>query len=142
MNTANRTKRRGGAAAAELALVLPVLMLIVVICVDFGRFAYHHIAVTNAARAGAEYATTTPYLSSGASAWQAAVQQTARDELYNQTGCTATNLTTSTTVTVESSGLRRVRVTASYASFQTIIPWPGVPSPVTLTSYSEMRVIR
>jgi Flp pilus assembly protein TadG len=137
-----RSGRRRGAAAAELALILPVLMLIVLICVDFGRFAYHQIAVNNAARAGAEYAIMNPYLSSGSTTWQAAVQSTAQAELANQTNCDPTDLTTTTTVTIESSGLRRVRVVASYSSFQTVVPWPGIPSSTTLTSSVEMWAIR
>jgi len=136
----NRT--RGGAAAAEFALVLPVLMTLVLACVDFGRFAYHHIAITNAARAGAEYGIMNPYVASGSSAWQSAIQTTARNELTNQTNCTPTNLTTTTTVTIESNGLRRVRVVASYSSFQTIVSWPGIPSSSVLTARVDVWMIR
>ena len=39
------TRRRRGAAAAELAILLPVLVTIVLGCVDFGRFVYNYIAV-------------------------------------------------------------------------------------------------
>jgi Flp pilus assembly protein TadG len=46
-------RRRRGAAAAELAMILPLMLILVLGCVDFGRFAYSYIAVTNAARAGA-----------------------------------------------------------------------------------------
>ena len=54
-------RHRRGAAAVELAMILPVLMTIVLGCVDFGRFAYNYIAVTNAARAGASYAIMNNY---------------------------------------------------------------------------------
>ncbi len=137
-----RQRRRRGAAAAELALALPALMLIVLICVDFGRFAYHQIAINNSARAGAEYAVMNPYVASQASSWQTAVQAAARDELTNQTNCNPNHLTVTPTVTIESSGLRRVRVSVSYSSFQTVVPWPGIPTTTTLTSQVEMRVIR
>ena len=93
-------------------------MLIVLGFIDFGRFAYHHVAVTNAARAGAEYAIMTPYVSTGQSAWKAKVQQTARDEMTDQTGYDPSDLTTVTTVTVEQTGLRRVRVEARLASLE------------------------
>ena len=134
--------RRQGTSSVELAIILPVLMLIVLGTVDFGRFAYHYIAVTNAARAGAEYATMNPYLSAGAVTWRSQVQQTARDELVNQVGCDPNLLTTTVTVTIESSGLRHVRVDAVYSSFQTLISWPGIPDTVTLGSSVVMRVIR
>ena len=50
---ATGSSRRSGAVAVELALILPLLVLIVLGAVDFGRFANTYIAVTNACRAGA-----------------------------------------------------------------------------------------
>ena len=70
------------------------------------------------------------------------VQATARDEMTNQTGYDPGDLTTVATVTVEPTGLRRVRVEARYASFQTIVSWPGIPSALTIRSAVTMRVIR
>ena len=49
-----------GAAAVELAIVLPVLLLVIGGIVDFGRFFYTQIQVTNAAREGARVAVVTP----------------------------------------------------------------------------------
>jgi hypothetical protein len=106
-------------------------MLLVLGCVDFGRFAYHYIAVRNAARAGAEFGIMNPYLSAGQGTWAGQIQTTARAELTGPTGCDPNSLTTATTVTVEATGLRRVRVEATYASLQTLVPWPGIPGAVT-----------
>lgn len=44
---------RRGAAAVELALLLPVLTLLLVISVDFARLYYHYVTITNCARNGA-----------------------------------------------------------------------------------------
>jgi Flp pilus assembly protein TadG len=44
---------RRGAAAVELAMLLPLLTLLVVICVDFGRVFYAYQTVTNCACNGA-----------------------------------------------------------------------------------------
>ena len=44
----------------ELALVLPVLMLIMVIAIDFGRLFSTYIGIHNAAREGAAYGATHP----------------------------------------------------------------------------------
>lgn len=138
-----QTRRRQRAAtSAELAFLLPTLILLVLICIDFGRFAYTQVAVNNAARAGASYAIMNPYVSSGQTTWQGQIQQTARDEMTNQTGYDPNALTTATVVTVEQSGIRRVRVTASYASFRTIVRWPGIPSSLTLRGTVEMTAIR
>src|SRR5262249_33857036 len=116
-----RSSKRAGAVAAEFAFLLPVLMLIVLICVDFARFAYTYIALKNAAQAGTSYAIMTPYLSSTQAAWETQIQTKARNEMTGQTSYDSTKLTTSTSVTVESSGLHRVRVTASYDSFKPIV---------------------
>lgn len=44
-----------GGAAVELAVVFPVLVLLFIGAVDYGRLFYTSIAVANAARAGAEW---------------------------------------------------------------------------------------
>jgi Flp pilus assembly protein TadG len=44
-----------GQSALEFALVAPVLILLMLVVVDFGRFFYVDIAVHSAARAGAQY---------------------------------------------------------------------------------------
>jgi Flp pilus assembly protein TadG len=133
--------RKAGAAAAELAVALPLLALVVLGCVDFGRFCYHHIALTNAARAGAAYGIMHNYPAAEQAAWEAQIQEVARDEMTQQTGYVRASLTTTTTVTVEQSGLRRVRVQANHP-FQTIVAWPSLPAGMTLRSAIEMRAIR
>jgi Flp pilus assembly protein TadG len=47
---------RRGQALVEFALIVPVLMLILVIAIDFGRLFFSYIEVSNAAREGANYA--------------------------------------------------------------------------------------
>jgi Flp pilus assembly protein TadG len=128
-------------AASEFALILPVLVTLVMGCVDFGRFAYDYIAVQNAARAGAAYGIMNPYTPTTQSAWQSGVQSAAQDEMTQQTGYTSTNLTVQVSTTIESNGLRRVDVTASYP-FQTVVSWPGVPSTLTLEAAVQMRAVR
>lgn len=140
--SANQESARRGVAATELAIILPALFLIVLGCIDFGRFGYTYVALINSARAGAEYGIMTPYLAAGQSAWETAIQQKARDEMYQQTGYDANDLTTTTTPTNEGNGMRRIRVVATYASFQTLIPWPGIPSSITMRSEVIMRVVR
>jgi Flp pilus assembly protein TadG len=49
-----------GAAFVELVVVLPVLVVLVVGCVDLARVFYYTIELTNAARAGAQYASHSP----------------------------------------------------------------------------------
>jgi Flp pilus assembly protein TadG len=49
------TRRSGGQALIEFALVLPLLFLLILNLVNFGAFLYDMIAVANAARTGAQY---------------------------------------------------------------------------------------
>ena len=48
-----------GQSVVELALVMPVLILILVGIVDFSRLLHGYVAATNAARVGAEVASDT-----------------------------------------------------------------------------------
>lgn len=59
MRFTRRSRRRWherGAAAVELAIVLPLLLLVIGGIVDFGRFFLTEIQLTNAAREGARAA--------------------------------------------------------------------------------------
>lgn len=47
-----RTKRDGGAAAVEFALVLPLLLLLVCAIIDFGRMFWEQSTLSGAAREG------------------------------------------------------------------------------------------
>lgn len=53
-----------GQALVEFALVLPVLALLLVVAIDFGRVFFGWVSLTNAARIGANYAGYTPNLMS------------------------------------------------------------------------------
>lgn len=53
---ARRAHRSRGQALAELALVTPVVLLLMLVAVDFGRLFFTYIAVNNAAREATYYA--------------------------------------------------------------------------------------
>ena len=55
-----------GQALVEFALVLPLLALLLVMAIDFGRVFFGWVSLTNAARVGANYAGYTPNLLSNA----------------------------------------------------------------------------
>jgi Flp pilus assembly protein TadG len=149
-----RRRKRRGASAAELALILPILVTIVLGCVDFGRFAYNNIAVTNSARAGAASAMMNNYSSSTQGTWVANVTTAAQQEMTGQMGYNSSNLTvvspalsgsSVTGVTVESTGLRRVTVTVTYP-FHTVVNWNfgifSIPQNLTLRKTIVVRTIR
>ncbi|HEX5707550.1 MAG TPA: TadE/TadG family type IV pilus assembly protein [Pyrinomonadaceae bacterium] len=49
-----------GTQLVELAIVLPVLLLLLVITAEFGRYFYTYTTLSKATRAGARYLTTAP----------------------------------------------------------------------------------
>lgn len=61
----DRSKR--GQALVEFALVLPILALLLVMAIDFGRVFFGWVSLTNASRIGANYAGYTPDLLSNPS---------------------------------------------------------------------------
>ena len=134
--------RRRGSAILELSLILPGLLTLALLAVDYGRVATCYVAVTNAARAGAGYGSSNAYTSATQAAWQAATIQAATDEFATNPWYNAANLTVSTpVVTQEGNGYWRVSVTATY-SFQTLINWTLLSNyhkPVSLTRTVVMR---
>ena len=66
-----RRRRQSGQALVEIALVLPILLMVLMGIIDFGRVFHGYLAVTNAARAAVRQAAV------GAS--DALVIQTAMD---------------------------------------------------------------
>jgi Flp pilus assembly protein TadG len=52
-------KARKGGAAVELAVAFPLLLLLLIGVVDYGRVFYTSVTVSNAARAGAEWGQQT-----------------------------------------------------------------------------------
>ena len=116
----------------ELAVLLPLLVFLFVIGVDFARVYYYSVTLTNCARAGAMYASdpTASAESPFASTQEAALAD-------------ATNLSPAPTVTtvngVDGSGRPYVEVTAAY-TFKTITGFPGVPNQVNLTRKVRMNV--
>jgi Flp pilus assembly protein TadG len=151
ISRARRGRCRGrtrGAAAVELGLILPLLVTLVLGCVDFGRFAYTYIAVSNASRAGAAFAMVHPVTPNTTTLWQNLVKAAIVDEMTKEMDSTKAPFDPSkisvpapTVTTDTTTGLKTVTVTVSYP-FSTLVPWPTVPKSVTLERTVEVRVIR
>jgi Flp pilus assembly protein TadG len=129
----NRIRSRlKGAAVVELAILLPMLALIFVAAVDFGRVFYYSVAVNNCARSGALYGS----VDTAHAADQAGIQSAAQAEAPDL----ASSLTVSSTNGTDSSGNPFVSVTVTYP-FTTITNFPGIPSSATVERTAQMRVI-
>jgi hypothetical protein len=72
------TPSRRGQALVETALILPILILLLVLAIDFGRVFFGWVALQNAARVGADFAAGT------ADAWKGtpAGEQAKRDRYF------------------------------------------------------------
>ncbi len=124
-------RRRSGAAAVELAVLLPYLTFLCVIAADWARLFYFSIEVNDCAKSGALYASDPIY---AAQSRYTTVKDAAMAE--------ATELASSATVT---SGITTVGgnlyVTVTVAvPFNTITNFPGVPSSQTVSRTVQMRV--
>ena len=116
-----------GTAAMEFALLLPVMMLVLLGAIDFGRFAYAAISVGNAARAAAAacvYASDAA-CDSGDPFILAAIRQYATQEAsyLDATKFVPAPLVDDTAV---GAGCPCLTVTVWY-QFSTLVPWPGIP---------------
>ena len=139
MSTSSRRRRERGAAAVEMAIVLPVLIMLLGGIVEFGRALYTQNMATNAAREGARmralgYTTTeaTARVNSamiGMSATSFGIQY----DLVQGAGTVTSNGNCPATPVITD----RQRVTVS-PTFSFIFPLPFVTAP-TLTTQAEMR---
>lgn len=125
-----------GGAAVELAVVFPVLLLLIIAIVDYGRVFYTSVVVSNAARAGAEY---------GAQGIAFAVDTAGQRDYAQTDGNEAGALTIASRFYCECSGAANntcgfcggaapdvfVEVTATKA-VNMMLPYPGFPSTITI----------
>jgi Flp pilus assembly protein TadG len=132
---------RSAATALEFAVILPLLLTLVLGCVDFGRFAHSYIVVTNSARVGASFATVNPYTPETYALWQNSVQQAVVQEMTGLNQFDSQALVVQTTVIPGSNQSWTVQIDVSYP-FQTLIAWPGIPSSLNLHQTVVMRTIR
>ena len=137
-----RRSRRRGTAAIEFALILPLLITIVLACVDFGRFSHAYIAVTNGAREGAGFGSFHPVTTVTRPNWEAKLRAAVEDEMESAVGAeNLSDITVTPDVKPDGPGRKRVEVTVSY-TFETLVGWPFIPDSMLLERKVEMRVIR
>ncbi len=124
-----------GQGLAELALILPVLMIIVLGTIDFGRAYFAYVSVTNGARNGAQYAGAAPTNASDMTGIRSAVLADTSD-LVNTS---ATNPAVATALGTDGQGNTFIDVTVTY-EFEPIFPWPGVPDSIDIVRTVRARV--
>lgn len=129
---------RKGAAAVELAIVLPLLLTIAMLTIDFGSTVSTYLVLSNAARSGADYAATHHIPPTSRAAWEARINSAVQTELSNFKRYQSNQLNTQISTSTNVNGTVQVAVDVRY-SHETIVPWPGVPSRIPLHYRVEMR---
>jgi Flp pilus assembly protein TadG len=137
-------RRDDGSSLIETALVLPLLILMLVGCVDYGRGFYAAIEVSAAAESGALYGTLNPSDTSGMvsmakldAADVSNINATATygcecaDGTGSSSNCTSSPLCSMNVV-------QYVEVTAT-AAYSPTLPYPGIPSTINLQNTVRLR---
>jgi Flp pilus assembly protein TadG len=134
---------RGGQTVVELALLLPLLLMLVIGVTEIGRYAYYDILVANAARAGAAYGAQGLAQAADAAGIQAAAHADGLNTMtitpIQQCGCSAASLGGCPSGAVCPTPLVYIQVTAM-EQFNSLFNYPGLPANLTLTSTVTMRV--
>ncbi|MGH9615291.1 MAG: TadE/TadG family type IV pilus assembly protein [Acidobacteriaceae bacterium] len=147
-NTARRAShhREIGQALVELALTMPLLVLLLLGAAELGRLAYAAIETSNAARAGVQYGAQNHVTASDFAGMQIA----ATNDAQNVSGLTATAIhfcgcsdgTPSTCSTGDCEGSRMleyVQVNTS-TTFDPLVYCPALPKTFTVNGQAIMRV--
>ncbi len=146
-NRSNLGRSDTGASLVEMALVLPLFLLLTFGAVDFGRAMYLAIEVAGAARAGASYGSQNPNDTTGI---QTSAQIAAPNvpnlsvatPTYRCECADGTSYSASCLVTPSCTGglnyVYRVNVTVT-GSYTPLVSWPGIPSSMTLSNSASMR---
>ncbi len=123
--------RRRGVAAVELAVLLPFLMFVFLVTLDFSRVAYFSVTVSNCARNGAVYGSADQTRARDTAGIQAAAQADAHFNLDPQ------RLSVSSSTDAAAS---YVEVTVNYP-FTTITKYPGIPAQMDISRTVRMDVV-
>jgi Flp pilus assembly protein TadG len=135
-----------GSSLVELALLLPLFLLLLFGALDFGRAFYLQMEITGAAHAAAVYGAQDPTDTTG-------MKNTAQDDAPNVPNLSVGNPTygcecpdgtsysancATTPTSCSTTFVRRVNVTVS-ATYSPLFPWPKVPSSMSFSSSASMR---
>lgn len=136
-----RLATRMGAAALELALVLPFLLLVAFGACDFGRIVHVAVSISNATRAGAEYASLHGFTDFTKENWRNRVEETVRSELEMTPAINADEIDINVSDEVDDDGLPVITVQVAH-TFETVVAWPALPRSTALERSFTMRRVR
>jgi hypothetical protein len=115
-----------GVAAVEFVLVLPFLLLVLAITIDFGRLGFDRSIVGNAARLAAAVASHQPPGDSDHAAWKTKVREQVERELSQLGGFDPEDVELDVQL-IDDGGLASARVELAYP-FRMLFDWPSLGS--------------
>src|SRR5579862_1763154 len=134
---------RSGQTVVEMAMLLPLLLLLMVGIIEIGRYAYFDILISNAARAGAQYGAQSLIQAADVAGIRTAAQNDGLAAMtitsQQECGCNAGALGGCPSGGVCPLPLVYVKVTAT-DTYNSLFRYPGIPRSLTLTSTVTMRV--
>ena len=143
-----RAMPRRGSAILEAGLLLPVLIFMTCGAMDFARVFYAGIVVESAARAGVQSGSFSVGNDDAVKMNDAAVNDSSGQGLTgvtasSRTFCSCVNSTAEVGCNTSCSGGATpggyVETTAAY-TFNPIVPYPGVPRNIAISSTAKFRV--
>lgn len=146
-----RTSKLGderGGALIELAITVPILVLLLVGAAEFARVEYAGIEVSNAAMAGVQYGGQDATTAADTTGIQTAASNDAPDITLGTTNvsssCICSDGSASTCLPTDCSGsnIETILTVQTQASFDPLIHLPGIPSTFTLHGQAVQKVLQ
>ncbi len=129
---------RRGAAAVEMAVVLPLLLSLAMLTFDLGGIVSTYLVLSNAGRTGADHAATHRVLPASRSLWESRIKDAIQSEMASFKKFDPTQLQTTISTSTNADLSTQVVVDLRYMH-TTIVPWPGFPKKLSLRYRVEMR---
>jgi Flp pilus assembly protein TadG len=136
-----------GQAIAELALVAPLVLILLIGAAEVARYANFSILVSNAARAGVQYGAQNLVTAADNAGMQSAAQADAQDPSMTATAssfCTCANGNASTCQATDCPNSHRlvyVKVDTS-ETYQSMLHYPGITPSLQIKGHAVMRVVQ
>jgi Flp pilus assembly protein TadG len=134
----HRVTSRRGAALIELALVLPVLLILILGTCDFGRVGYDKIILTQASHLGCALGSQDAPPKVDRTAWEARIKSAVTDEVAQLSGYQESALEINVDV-LQQGDMELVKVTVRHP-FRLIVPWPSLGDKIVLKAETCMPV--
>lgn len=138
---AKSLRSRRAAAVVELAVCVPVVLLLAIAAMDFGRIAHHAEVVSNAARTGAECGATHGFTEFTRAAWEADVREAVVQELGNLPNFSESKLDYQLSITTDADDIRTIEMELTYP-FESIVSWSTLPRETQIKGRVVFRQFR